>query len=83
MENKYRHMRAAAHITQFGLDLVTPIILCVIAASFVKNKFDTGGWIVVLGVCLGVMAAMLNMKKFIDTVKREMGGNSDDEKRKN
>ncbi len=82
MENKYKHMKAAAHITQFGLDLLTPIILCVIATGFVKNKFDTGGWVVVLGVCLGVMAAMLNMKKFIDTVKREMEGDNDDKKRK-
>lgn len=81
MENKYRYMKAAAHITQFGLDLVTPIILCVIVTAFVKNKFNTGGWIIVLGVCLGVMAAGLNMMKFMKTVKREMGGGKNDAKR--
>lgn len=81
MENKYKHMKAAAHITQLGLDLVTPIILCVIGAAFVKNKFNTGGWVIVLGVCLGVSATALNMVKFIDNVKKEMGGKKDDEKR--
>ncbi len=81
-DNKYRHMRALAHITQFGLDMVAPIVLCTIIAVSIKNAFDIGNWIVIVAIILGVAASGLNMMKFIKTVNKEMGGNDHDKERK-
>ena len=82
-ENKYAHLRAISHITQFGLDMVTPIVLCTIIAVWLKNKFNIGNWIVIVAIILGIAAAALNMMKFIKTVNREIGGNEHDKERKN
>ena len=80
--DKYKHMRAAAHITQFGLNMVTPIVLCTIAAVWVNNRFNIGGWVVVAGIVLGVAASGLNMVNFMKTVKKEMGGKADGKEHK-
>lgn len=80
---KYKHIRAAAHLTQFGLNIVTPIILCIMFALWLKNKFNMGGWVVIVAIILGVAAAVLNMITFIKTVNREIGGKNNDEKREN
>ncbi len=81
-ENKYAHLRAISHITQFGLDMVTPIVLCTIAAVWAKNKFNIGNWIVIVAIILGITASALNMLKFIKTVNKEMGGKNNDQERK-
>ena len=80
-ENRYRYLRAAAHITQFGLDMVTPIVLCTIIAVWLKNKLELGGWVVIVAIILGIGASALNMVKFIKTVDKEIGGGKHDEKR--
>ncbi|MBQ8540271.1 MAG: AtpZ/AtpI family protein [Clostridia bacterium] len=82
-ENKYKHLRAISHLTQFGLDMVTPIVLCTVASVWAKNKFNIGNWIVIVAIILGVAASALNMMKFIKTVNREMGGKLNDKERKN
>lgn len=80
-ENKYRYMKAVGHITQFGLDMVTPIVLCTIIAVWLKNRFNTGSWTVILAIIVGVAVSALNMFKFIKTVDKEIGGKKHDEKR--
>lgn len=81
-ENRYRHLRAMGHITQFGLDMVTPIVLCTIFAVWLKNTLDAGNWIVIVAIIIGVAVSGLNMYKFIKTVNKELGGKEHDEKRK-
>lgn len=82
-ENKYRYLRAAAHVTQFGLDMVTPIVLCTIISVWLKNKLNTGNWLVIVAIIVGVGASALNMVKFIKTVNKETEGKRHDEKREN
>lgn len=82
-ENKYRHLRAVAHITQFGLDMVTPIVLFTIIAVSLRNAFNMGGWIVIVAIITGVACSILNMFKFIKTVNKEMEDKSHDEKGEN
>ncbi len=81
-ENKYRHLRALGQITQFGLDMVTPIVLCTILAVWLKNRFNVGSWLVIVAIIVGVACSALNMFKFIKVVNKEMGGKERDEKRK-
>lgn len=83
MDNKYKHMRAVAHLTQFGLSMVSPIILCLIFALWLKNTFNTGDWIVFMAILLGVGASCITMFNFIKMVKKEMGGKDNDKKHEN
>lgn len=79
--DKYKHLKAAGHITQFGLDMVAPMVLCIIIATWIKNAFNTGSWIVIVAIITGVACSVLNMIKFIKAVNNEMGGKEHDKKR--
>lgn len=80
--NKYAYMRALAHLTQFGLSMVSPVLLCTLLSLWLKDTFNTGNWVVIVAIILGVCASGLNMMKFIKVVKNEMRGKEHDEERK-
>ena len=80
MDNKYKYMRAAAHITQFGLSMVSPIILCLIFAIWLKNTFNIGDWVLIVAILSGVGASVMTMVNFIKTVRNEVEGKKHDEK---
>ncbi len=71
---KYKHLKAVNHVMQFGLDMVTPLVLCVIVAASLKNAYNIGSWIVIVAIILGVACSALNMYKFIKTVSKDQGG---------
>ncbi len=58
-------LTALAMVTQFGITVITPILLCVLAALWLKNKFGLGDFTVVLGILIGVGAAVMSMMKMI------------------
>lgn len=80
-KDKYRHLRAASHITQFGLDMVTPVVLCTIIAVWIKNTFNAGSLTVIVGIIVGVACMVLNLLKYINKINGEMEGKRHDEKR--
>lgn len=80
-KDKYKHMRAATWITQFGLSMVSPIILCVIFALWLRNTFNTGDWLVLVAIIVGVAASFVTMVSYMKTVKKEMEDKDDDKKR--
>ena len=63
-------LAAFAMITQFGLGTATPMILCILAAVWLKNRFALGDWAVLTGVLLGVGSGFMSMIKMI----RQMSG---------
>lgn len=79
---KYSNLKAVGWLTQFGLNMVSPIILCIAAALWIKSRFNTGDWVMALAIVLGVSTAVLNMVSFIRSVNKEIGGGNDDKKRK-
>lgn len=78
---KYRNLKAVGWLTQFGLNMVSPIILCIAAALWIKSRFNTGDWVMLLALVLGVSSSVLNMAMFIQSVNKETGGGKDDQKR--
>ena len=56
---------ALAMITQFGISVITPILLCILAASWLRGRFGLGDWVVLVGVLLGVGSSFLSMMKLI------------------
>lgn len=77
---KYKHMRAVAEITQFGLNIVSPIIICLFAAIWLRDQFNLGSYVVLIAIILGVAAGVLNMFTFIKKVNTQMGGKNNDKK---
>lgn len=56
-------LRNLSMITQLGLSVMTPILLCVVGAGYIDRRFDTGSWVLIPGIVIGAGAGMLSMIK--------------------
>ena len=56
---------ALAMITQFGISTITPMLLCIFVALWLKNRFALGDWVVLIGVIMGIGSGFLSMMKMI------------------
>lgn len=54
MKNLIKLGRDFLYISQLGLSIITPIVLCVWLGRFLEKKFMLGGWAVFLGIFLGL-----------------------------
>ena len=51
-------------ITQFGLSLITPVLLCIGLCWFLCNRYQIGGWVYILGFFFGIGASFMTAYKF-------------------
>ena len=58
MKDLYDITRHLVWLTQFGLSICLPLILCVAASVWVQKTFSLGGWVVAAGVILGILGAV-------------------------
>lgn len=49
--------RELVWLTQLGFSIVSPLLLCFLGAVWLRNRFALGGWIVVIGLLLGLGGA--------------------------
>lgn len=58
---------AFSMITQLGLSVITPPILCILAATWLQSKFNLGDWCMITAILLGTASGVLNM---INSIRR-------------
>ena len=58
MKGLYDVARHLVWLTQFGLSVVVPPTLCIAGSVWLRHRFTLGGWVVVVGVVVGVLAAV-------------------------
>ena len=56
MKSLYDAARHLVWLTQFGLSVVIPPVVCIIGAVWLRRQLQLGGWIVGVGVAIGVQA---------------------------
>ncbi len=64
-------IRAFAWITQLGLNMVTPLILCIFIAGYIQRKFQLGNTIMLISILLGIGGSFMSLVNFIRTVRKE------------
>ena len=57
MKEFYRAARLLSRVTQFGFSVAAPLAGCILLAVWLRGQFGLGGWVVVLGIALGLMGA--------------------------
>ena len=57
-------------LTQLGLSLASPAVICLYAASWLRERFSLGMWIMVIALFLGIASGVLGAWKFWLTVKK-------------
>ena len=71
-KNDYNKIiRAFAWITQLGLNMVTPIILCIFIGSYIQRKFQLGNTVMLISILLGIGGSFMSLVNFIRTVGKE------------
>ena len=72
MDDKRKQMRDAlrqlTYLSQLGLSLVMPLLMCVLLCCWLTTNFDLGGWIFIPGFILGLGSSCMTAWKFYCSV---------------
>lgn len=58
MQSFVKALRNLAWMTQMGMSVAVPLVLCILSSAWLKNRFDLGGWIFIPGIFLGLGGAV-------------------------
>ena len=47
-----RTVRELVWLTQLGLSIVCPLLLCLLGAVWLRDRFGFGNWVIFLGIAL-------------------------------
>lgn len=67
----FKLLQNLTYLTQVGLTIAIPLILCIFGASWLQQKFDLGGWVVLVGIILGIGGAVSSLAEFIKMGNRQ------------
>lgn len=76
-----RTVRELVWLTQLGLSIVCPLLLCLLGAVWLRDRFGFGNWVIFLGIALGLGgafsagAAFVRDVSFLNRPGREKGIN--------
>ena len=63
-------MQNLAYLTQFGLSVAEPIVLCLWGAHWLQQRFVLGSWVMLLGLVLGLGSAASSFLSFLRYFQR-------------
>lgn len=66
---KVRSLQELVWLTQLGLSVATPLLICVLGSVWLRNHFEMGAWIIFLGLFLGLSAAFSSGLTFFNHTK--------------
>ncbi len=73
MRKGYGILKSIVWLTQLGLSIVAPPVLCVLGSVWLRNRLGLGGWVVALGAVLGVGAAFVSLWQNLRAMERQAG----------
>lgn len=65
MKNNYKEIfQALNSISQLGLSVVISFLLWIFIAMWIRDKFNLGNFVMIIGIFLGLGSAVLSFIKF-------------------
>ena len=71
MKNLYQITRHLVWLTQVGLSVALPPVLFLLGAVWLKNEFALGGWVVLVGLLLGLAGSVGSLRSNLKSIDRE------------
>lgn len=71
MQPMFKLLRGLAWLTQLGLSIIAPPVLCIGGCYWLQSRYDLGGWIMALGIVLGLGASVSGALQFGRMMRRE------------
>lgn len=63
-----------ALLTQLGLSVAIPMVLCLYGAGWVRGRFDLGLWVMFVGLLLGLVMAGMSLWQFWLLIRKRFDG---------
>ena len=73
-------MRGLSYLTQVGLSVAAPIILCLLAARWLQNRFGWGSWVLITALLFGLISGLVSLWKFLMLVQKKASDKPRDSK---
>ena len=73
MNDLYQAARSLVWLTQFGLSIVVPLVVRILTAVWLRRTLALGGWVVVVGVLVGVFGAVSGLVTSLRAIDRQAG----------
>lgn len=67
-------------LTQFGLSVASPLVLCLVGAAFAANRFGLGTWIYVPALVFGLGGSACAFLEFLKLIQRRSQKSGTDKK---
>lgn len=58
-------IKALAMFTQFGLQILVPVVCCIVLAGWLQRAYQWGNWVIIVGIVLGVGAGVSNLMSIL------------------
>jgi len=71
MKDLYDAARHLVWLTQFGLSVVLPPVLFLLGAVWLRKQFGLGGWVILVGFALGMVAAIGSLRSSLKAIERQ------------
>ena len=71
MSEWMRTLRFMSWLTQAGVSVAAPLVLCIGGGLWVYHQFSLGPWVIVLAVVLGLGGAACSLLTFFRVIQRE------------
>lgn len=67
----FQILKNITFLTQVGLSLAAPLVLCIWGTVWLRDRFSLGDWVVLAGIVLGLGGAASSFISFARYVSRE------------
>lgn len=58
MKSRYKFLEGLIWLTQVGLSVLCPLLLFILGAVWLRSKLALGGWVIAVGIVLGLLGAV-------------------------
>ncbi|MBQ7541466.1 MAG: AtpZ/AtpI family protein [Clostridia bacterium] len=62
-------LRALSYLTQLGLSVAIPPVLCIFGGLWLQKRFALGDWVIAVGLLVGLISGACSFASFIRTVR--------------
>ncbi|MDO5547693.1 MAG: AtpZ/AtpI family protein [Eubacteriales bacterium] len=59
-----------ALLAQLGISIAVPPLLCLYAADWLRDRFSLGGWILAVGLVIGIGGGVMSAWKFWRMIRK-------------
>jgi hypothetical protein len=63
--NLIETLRLVSYVSQFGLSVVMPIVLCVMLGVWLNRSYGVGEWLIVLLLAVGLVSSGCGFFRFV------------------